>query len=844
MSRFQIRSSAALAALALLIGTTTIAGAQDESRPAARPAGSASEAASPEPPSLEPVVRDLDEARTALDEQQQQLREHVRSLAERIETESPRSPAADAVDREVAEALAAARQSTLDAIRALTAPSLVPADGEPADERDRASAAEAELRWRRVEIAATAMERLVELRKLSATRISDVRRRELLGFSRSGFRQLEREVAQVRATLALYLARRSHSIDEVPRLARDVFTLSSALFHLVTLLLVISATLWARRRWRVWLAELRSTGFRSLGSMRWKRRLQRLLDAVEVIAPWGLFLATLAMLQWGLGPAGDTVEATILLTVAAIWGSYRLAVDVAASILLGIAVHYGLDVSDSRRAMLLKSIRHVLRISAALLLILLVSRGAGQGYLGSLVVKFAWVVILAALVAELLRWRHDMVDTLLRLQPDGRLAAAVRQSRDRWYGVLVAPAGFVWLAGRAGATVAREFALGFEQTQKALAYVFRRQVERRAEVQGYAEGAVGELPEGVVAAFQEQAVDRGPLVVEHFPRLRELHEVLSTWRDTGAAGSFLVTGERGIGKTSWLNQIQREDLRIERLEPGGRTTDFGELARRLGDPLQVEVDPDDPLSSLAEGLIEGPRRVVVLDMAQHLFLAAVGGYDAFAGFARLVNRTCRHVFWLCSMNTYAWRHLTAVRPDAAVFRGSVSLSPWNEERIRELIRTRCEASGARFNFADLVIDGIEGVSTRARLIESEEGYTRLLWDYADGNPRAALHYFLRSLDPERGNRVRVRLFRAPEVGRLEAGGFDGLFVLAAVVTHESIGFDHLVDVTRMQRPECFIHVDRLVELGAIECIDEMYRVTTTWHRAAVRLLRRRNLLPV
>ena len=408
----------------------------------------------------------------------------------------------------------------------------------------------------------------------------------------------------------------------------------------------------------------------------------------------------------------------------------------------------------------------------------------------------------------------------------------------------MAPAAFVWLAGRAAATVAREFALGFEQTQKALAYLFRRQVERRARSSRAT--PTGTWPSCLPRSSRrstKDAVERGPLVVDHFPQLRELHQILSTWRDTGAAGSFLLVGERGIGKTSWLNQIERDDLTIERIIPGARFTDFGRLAARLGEALGVEIKPADPLSSLATALIDGPRRVVVLDMAQHLFLADVGGYDAFAGFARLVNRTCRHVFWLCSMNTYAWRHLSAVRPDAAVFRGSTHLAGWSEERIRELIRTRCAASGARFNFADLVVDGLEGVSTQARLIESEEGYTRLLWDYSDGNPRAALHFFLRSLDPDRGDRVRVRLFRAPEVERLEAGGFNGLFVLAAVVTHESIGLDHLVEVTRLARPECFIHLDRLTELGAVVLEDDRYRVSTTWHRAAVRLLRRRNLLP-
>jgi hypothetical protein len=242
-------------------------------------------------------------------------------------------------------------------------------------------------------------------------------------------------------------------------------------------------------------------------------------------------------------------------------------------------------------------------------------------------------------------------------------------------------------------------------------------------------------------------------------------------------------------------------------------------------------------------LFNGPQRVVVLDMAQHLFLTDVGGYEAFKAFATLVNRTCNNVFWLCSMSGYAWRHLRAVRPDATVFRTRHHLAGWTEEQISELIRTRCAASGVRFNFADLVVDRLEGVSVRSSVIESADGYSRLLWDYSDGNPRAALHFFLRSLDPEPSGRVRVRLFKAPDVALLEDGGQDGLFVLAAIVTHESINLDDLIEVTRFDRSQCFIHIDRLLEVGAISLDDEMYRVSTTWHRAAVRLLRRRNLLP-
>jgi hypothetical protein len=749
-------------------------------------------------------------------------------LAAKLEAAGPGSAGADAVDVELV-AVIEEEQAVLDAAL------------------DRlgvfGSAPDDDPRWQRVHAHGTALMRLVDLRVASRTKISEERRGALLSIGREGLGQLGREARTVNLAARYHLAKRRHAVDEVPRMARDVFTVGAALTRLVLVVAVLAAALWVRRRWRSWLEQLRALAFRSLSSVASKRRLQRLLGGLAVVMPWTLFLLTLAALRWALGPAVEAAEIDILLTVLTVFGCYRLAIDAVAAALVGIAVHYGLDATDERRAMLERSVRSVLRVGAALVLATLVSRGMGQGFLSSLIMKLGWAVVLAAVLAELFRWRSVMIDTFLELQPRGRLASAVRSTRSRWYGAFVAPLAFVWLAGRGAATVTRDFALGFEQTQKALAFLFRRKVERQAERQGYAEGDVEELPAAVVEALAEDAVDRGPVVVPHFPGLEELQELISRWRDTGARGSFLLTGERGAGKSTWLNQVRREDLEIERIALGRRVTDEAALTRRLAELLEMPLEPDDDSRELARALANGPQRVVVLDMAQHLFLADVGGYEAFGAFAALVNRTCRKVFWLCSMSGYAWHHLRAVRPDATVFRVRRNLGGWSDEQIGALIAARCAASGVRFNYADLVVDRMEGVSVRSRLIESQEGYTRLLWDYSDGNPRAALHFFLRSLDPERGGRVRVRLFKAPEVEVLEDGGEDGLFVLAAIVVHESISLDELERVTRFDRVQCFIHLDRLQEIGAIVFEDGMYRVSTTWHRAAVRLLKRRNLLP-
>ena len=69
-----------------------------------------------------------------------------------------------------------------------------------------------------------------------------------------------------------------------------------------------------------------------------------------------------------------------------------------------------------------------------------------------------------------------------------------------------------------------------------------------------------------------------------------------------------------------------------------------------------------------------------------------------------------------------------------------------------------------------------------------------------------------------------------------------LFVLAAVVNHENLGLEETAQVTRLPASLCRIHVERFRELGALVGSEGRFRVSTHWQRAAIRLLRRRNLL--
>jgi hypothetical protein len=782
-------------------------------------------------------LRDLEPQRSPVGDLDARLDTYIRGLRARAETVEPESEAAERLDRQLRETVMLLQGWTRTALRSWHDVSSTTGGSDAPGTRNPETA------WARLTVLEQSLDRLIALVRFNRGNLSKPYLDHLTRLNEAGRRQLAWEIDQAVLQVRLYTAHRLHDLDRIPEQLADALTIGELVWHLLLTLLAIGAAVWLKRRGPDGLERIRRSAFRSFDSLKWKRRVVRATNAVEVLVPWGSFVLGVIAVRWALGPLADEIEIDLLLWLTMLFGVYRLAIDAITGLLLAIGRHYKLPIDDEQQRRLERSVRTVLRIAGLLLIVGLVSaRWLGEGVLYTLVSRFAWLIILLAIVGELLRWRTSMVDMFLELSPDSPLATSVRNSREHWYGMLIAPAAFVWLAAHGVATVTRDFMLRFEETQKALAFLFRRKVEKQAEREGYADEVYDDVPPEVLEAFDEQAIDRGPLVVSHFPELETIQNQISEWRRSGTGGAALIQGQRGIGKTSWLNQLRREDVEITRIELGTRVTGPDALVSQLARLLDIPGSPAS-VGDLADQLESGDQRIVVLDLAQHLFIARIGGYDAFSAFAELVNRTRQHVFWIASMSKYAWRHLVAVHPDCAVFRRVIALEGWSEEEIRELIQRRAKASGATFNYADVAVDQIEGVASRARLVESAEGYLRLLWDYAGGNPRVALHFFVRSLDPDRGGRLRVRLFRAPDPARLEAGGEAGLFVLAAIVTHESLSIQDLATVTRSTVARCHIHVDRLIDLGAARVDDGLIRVTTTWQRAAVRLLRRRNLLP-
>lgn len=670
--------------------------------------------------------------------------------------------------------------------------------------------------------------------------VSDDKRSSLLGIGDEGRAQILRELARIRLEVRWLRASGDRLVREEWAELKRPSAIGRLSIQLLAALAVVWATFTVRRRLAPWLSELRAFAARVLKRKALVRPVTAfadVLDAVgrELVLVLGIVaLPRVARLEVMHGPWA--VPYTLLFW----YWVYRFTL---------VSTHRGLEWVAERgtmglraptRVKILRSVRLVGRFAFAIAFILAGAAAVlGRGYLYVQVARVGWLGGTAILAVLVRWWRDDIARTYLRMRPKGALSSAVSRTRTRWVGFFVTIVAFSVLLGGAVGRAGRRFVLGFEQSRKALAFMFRRRLEKQAE-QGE-EGEVELLDPAVLAFFTEQPVDDEDLRIDRAPGLDDFEERAARFRAGDRVGATLVVGRTGFGKSTWLLAAERRlgDLPVTRLDLAERATDpravLGAIARACG-------AHGDGLEAIVSHLREHPRRAIFVDDAQLWFLRGVGRLGGWRAFSELVERTSDCVLWVVAFAHYPWEFLSWTLKDDVVFRAVVHLEPWSEAEIGDLLGKRNAASALEVVYDDLLVERVEGVDARAQVLTTARDYNRLVWDYAEGSPRVALHVWARSLVPDGPGRARVRLFHSPESQWLEARRESVRFVLAAIVWHERLSVGEACEVLRIPRVVCEDAFQQLLDRGVAERQGNAVRVAPLWWPLVVRYLRRKHLI--
>ncbi len=671
-------------------------------------------------------------------------------------------------------------------------------------------------------------------------KLSSDKRDRTLGFGEEGRDQLRRELEHL-TLLARWTWR-----SELPALAAAVSSLSdwnvllSFLVRVLGIGLLVGFARWSIGHGRRGLARLPDIIVRGLNRPIVARAALLAVGVLSLL--WTPLIVVLLIWVCGqVGAPGLTnplfgvpyglvlAYATYRLIVVATFGAIRR--------LQGKGMVWTAEFSER----VLRSVNFVGRIAFAAYILGEISEAIlGRGYLYHLVIRAAVVAALPLALILFSRWRADIVDAYVKRRPNGVLARLVQRSRDRWYGFFLALAAFALVVLQWLGNGARRFALSFDQTRKALAYLFRRRLERRGGDLGA--NAVQVLPPEVAAALAPDTAPADGVLAPWFPGLDAFRADVMTWTgERDRIGSWIVVGKSGMGKSTWLHgAVIAAGLPATRVELATRIVEPAQLLARIAQALAL-VSAEE--ATIVAALRDGPRRLIVIDDLQRLALRGVGQLAVWGLLRRIIERTNDRVYWLGACSYYADEFLGWVDRGPAPFCGRTQLARWSEPQIQALLEARLSTTGWRPNYEDVMTVQIDPSQRAIAIANTAREYARLIWDYAEGAPRAALHCWAHSLVPGDARELRVRLFARPPETQLEALDEVSRHVLAALIWHEQLSIDHAATALRFPRSQCDLAFRQLNAAGVIvHSAHGEFAIAIAWWPAVTRYLTRKHLI--
>jgi AAA domain len=323
-----------------------------------------------------------------------------------------------------------------------------------------------------------------------------------------------------------------------------------------------------------------------------------------------------------------------------------------------------------------------------------------------------------------------------------------------------------------------------------------------------------------------------------------LKDSIQAWIEGRIGAEFLVlAGRRGSGRSTYLNRLSEhfeETLRVVRLRLPAKTVTERDLARCLGDALGVGASESESSDALYEALIDAPRTLVLVEDTQNIFLARVGGFEAFSALGRFLRINRCH--FCLSFDRDAWNYISNAFLDQALTPDVFDIPKWPAQALRDQILSRHKQTGYSLVFDDSLL---RATLDPDDLPNVERAFFRLLWDQSDGNPGIAEELWFGSLSQIHGDETTLLVGPPPihvydVLDRLDD---NSLFLFAALFRHGNLTPEEATMVTAL--PERFTHraINRGLERGLLEQLEgERIRVHLQWSVPLERYLRRRNFL--
>ncbi|CAH0525957.1 AAA family ATPase [Vibrio hippocampi] len=513
--------------------------------------------------------------------------------------------------------------------------------------------------------------------------------------------------------------------------------------------------------------------------------------------------------------------------------------SIAISLTLELVHRYSLSTGEELVKLRLSTLRrYVWSAIAAGLVLQIAAETVGKGTIYYWIVSFFWFWFILITLSVILMWKKRVFHTLERIPEKPLLVVWAVDKQNRWLiGLIATIIGATWLSFYQLKNRLISLLSRYGIFNQVLAYLFKIEVEKQTSSES--DNQLVRVKGSDTFNYVLPGDDNSPLVNFGESEMTKLAKYLLTDSPT----ICVVSGERGIGATRLLVQMLDRVKNAEPIYINCPIAGYDELLIDLALSLGLEQDTSE-IKILNHLRKSDTSYLIAIDNCQRLVKPKVGGLADLIKFTNLLRRSKKNHRAVFSIEKASWRFVDRARGERLLFDLVCFLPRWNEAELTQLLDSRINQDDQfPIHFDGLVVPKQWDNDSESEEERAKQGFYRILWHYADGNPTVALRFFRYSLKRDKQtDKVYVRLFHTPDSEELEKMPKPMLAIIRSIVQLGSASPEELSDSTQLTISEVIGTLRYFESRGYIEWTEDKARVSDHWFRSITNVLDRQHLL--
>lgn len=568
-----------------------------------------------------------------------------------------------------------------------------------------------------------------------------------------------------------------------------------------------------------------------------KAKLAPWIPRLSPFLPWAVLWLMIPSFQ-SLLEKSLFSEIAALLPFLEYFVGYQVLRIFSSDLLFTISGHFRLSgalSSQHQRDKIEKTAKH-LALACFIILTLLytVESMANRGLVYYL---FREASIILGLIYLVLNFRHWTREILFGLEEHkhsviSRYTAKILKSRIGW---TLNALGILWLFLLFCFNALQNSLMQLDFVKKISAQIFRKRLEESSDYMNSSSEAPP--PEEYCSLFRFGVPDNPDLILQPDSAVfKKVQNHLKEWVDgVDVDRQVMISGAKGSGKSTLLKLLElthQKDIAVVLESVPPKITKASE-AKEFLDRIK---------GRLKENAKDTSKALVLLDECQNLFVAKVGGFRAYKSFlSQILDNEQEDILWVCAFNKQAWDYIDCVFRKEIFLPSTYELHGWSVEDLSNLIMSRHKKSRFRLYYDPIIRAATRG-EAKHDFAAIESKILQLIWEQSDGNPRAALYYWLSALSPYASDRLKVGLPEDDAIA-LEFLTEEQLFILASIVKHENLSSGEIAQVTDYSLGSVKRALGSAIDRGLVEKDSYLrYRVTPEVQASLLKSLKAKNLI--